>query len=526
MKTSALHIPDEFIDELVANIKDGRIKTKAQLVNLKKRLAKKYGIKDVPSNSILLEYIDDEEIRQFLIRKPVRTISGVAVLAVMTSPHPCPHGRCIPCPGGPPYSPQSYTGKEPAAMRAERNNFNPYLQTIDRLNQFRAIGHPVDKIDVIVMGGTFPARDFHYQEWFVKRIYDALNGRNSRNLEEAKRLNESARSRCIGLTIETRPDWCRMQHVDWMLHLGATRVEIGAQILDDEVLYLMKRGHTVLDTISATQIARDAGMKITYHIMPGLPGSSYEKDLNSFIRMFRDERFRPDMLKIYPTLVVKPSILYNMWKRGEYEPLNEEEAVELIAEMKKHVPEWVRIQRIERDIPSNLIEAGIKKSNLRQIVHERLKEMGERCRCIRCREIGHNWYKKGIESRELYMVRREYMANGGREIFLSFEDTENDLIAAYCRLRLPYKPHREEMDGSVAVVRELKVHGPMVEIGEKPRKEWQHRGLGARLMEEAENIVIRFKKERLLVLSGIGVKEYYRKLGYVDNGVYMEKVLE
>ncbi|MCD6222506.1 MAG: GNAT family N-acetyltransferase, partial [Thermoplasmata archaeon] len=224
-------------------------------------------------------------------------------------------------------------------------------------------------------------------------------------------------------------------------------------------------------------------------------------------------------------LVVKPSILYEMWKRGEYKPLDEEEAIELIAEMKKYVPEWVRIQRIERDIPSNLIEAGVKKSNLRQLVEERMKEKGLKCRCIRCREIGHRWYKEGLRAGELEMVRREYLASSGREIFISFEDFENDAIAAYCRLRIPYKPHRMEAQGKVAIVRELKVHGPVVKIGEKPKYEWQHRGLGKALMEEAENIAIRFKKEKLLVLSGVGAKEYYRKLGYRDNGIYMEKEL-
>ena len=522
--TSALHIHDA-INEIIEEIKKGNVKNKGELLKFKKRIAKKYGLKNIPSDAEILSQSNDREIKEFLKRKPVRTISGVAVVAVMTSPYPCPHGRCIPCPGGPPYSPQSYTGREPAAMRASRNNFDPYLQTKDRINQLAAIGHNVDKIDVIVMGGTFPARDFGYQEWFVKRIYDALNGKVAKNLEEAKKLNEVAKHRCIGLTIETRPDWCGLQHVDMMLKLGATRVEIGAQILDDDILYQMRRGHTVVDTILATRIAKDSGLKVAYHIMPGLPGSNFEKDLESFKRMFRDERFRPDMLKIYPTLVVKPSILYEMWKRGEYKPLEEEEAIELIAEMKKYVPEWVRIQRIERDIPSNIIEAGIKKSNLRQLVEERMKEKGWQCRCIRCREVGHRWYKDGITPKNFEIVRREYLASNGREIFLSFEDAENDIIAAYLRLRIPYKPYRWELQGKVAIVRELKVHGPVVKIGEEPKYEWQHRGFGKALMEEAEDIATRFKRERILVLSGIGVKEYYRMLGYHDNGIYMEKYL-
>ncbi|MCD6222826.1 MAG: tRNA uridine(34) 5-carboxymethylaminomethyl modification radical SAM/GNAT enzyme Elp3, partial [Thermoplasmata archaeon] len=266
--TSALPTHD-FIEEIIEEVRKGKIKNKEDLLSFKKKLAKKYGLKKIPQDSEILHFTDDERVKAILTRKPVRTISGVAVIAVMTSPYPCPHGRCVPCPGGPPYSPQSYTGREPAAMRASRNNFDPYLQTLDRVKQLEAIGHAADKIDIIVMGGTFPARDFSYQEWFVKRIYDALNGEVSSNLEEAKKKNEVARHRCIGLTIETRPDWCGLQHIDEMLKLGATRVEIGAQILDDEVLHEMNRGHTTMDTIIATRLAKDAGLKVAYHIMPG-----------------------------------------------------------------------------------------------------------------------------------------------------------------------------------------------------------------------------------------------------------------
>jgi len=524
MTTSQWHTHDlKVIAERIAEkIEKGEIKNKQDLLRYKKFFSKEYGLDRIPSDTELLASIDEESresILGILQRKPVRTISGVAVVAVMSSPHPCPHGRCVPCPGGPPYSPQSYTGMEPAARRAERNNFDPYLQVRDRIKQLEIIGHPTDKIDMIIMGGTFPARDLHYQEWFVKRCYDALNEKNARNLEEAKRINEGAKHRCIGLTVETRPDWCRLIHVEKMLEMGATRVEIGAQILDDEILYIMKRGHTVSDTIMATQIARDAGLKICYHIMPGLPGSNYERDMESFKRMFTDERFRPDMLKIYPTLVVKPSALYEMWKQGRYRPLDEDEAVELIAEMKEYVPEWVRIQRIERDIPSNLIEAGIKKSNLRQVVQEKMRKEGKKCRCIRCREVGHLGMEVGDD---FILRRREYVANGGREIFLSFES--RDAIAAYCRLRIPYRPYF--FDDDCAIVRELKVHGPMVEIGKRKEERWQHRGYGKMLMDEAEKQARRFGKGRLLVLSGVGVRSYYRKMGYEKQGFYMAKVLD
>lgn len=524
MTISTLHI-HEIAEKIIEGIKKGEIKNKEDLLKYKKSLASEYNLVRVPSNSEILDVIEESEkesVRAILMRKPVRTISGVAIVAVMTSPHPCPHGKCIPCPGGPPYSAQSYTGKEPASLRAVRNKFDPYLQTKERIKQLKAIGHSVDKIDLIIMGGTFPARDFYYQEWFVKRCYDAMNGMEARALEKAKKINEKAMHRCIGLTIETRPDWCRLHHVERMLNFGATRVELGVQILDDEVLYEMGRGHTVVDTIEATKILKDAGFKVCYHIMPGLPGSNYEKDVECFRKIFMDERFMPDMLKIYPTLVVKPSMLYEKWKKGEYTPLKEEEAVEIISEMKKYVPEWVRIQRIERDIPSYLIEEGIKKSNLREMVQENMKKKGWECRCIRCREIGHRWWKEGKKG-EGELMRRDYLASGGREIFLSIEDRENDVIIAYCRLRIPFKHWVE--DENVAIVRELKVHGPMVEIGKRDAAKWQHKGYGKILMKKAEEIAIKFRKEKMFVLSGVGAKEYYRKIGYRDYGVYMAKDL-
>lgn len=524
MTTLQSHTRDlKKIAEILADeIEKGKIKSKSDLLKRKKVLAHQFSLKSLPSNSQLFNLIKDEKkerVRKIFQRKPSRTLSGVAIIAVMTSPYPCPHGRCIPCPGGPPLTPQSYTGKEPASLRAERNKFDAYMQVRDRLRQLEIIGHPTDKIDLILMGGTFPARDILYQKEFVKKCYDALNNSISSSLEEAKRLNENAKRRCVGLTIETRPDWCRIWHIDLMLEMGATRVEIGAQILDDKVLEKIERGHTVFDIIRATRLAKDAGLKVCYHIMPGLPGSNLENDLNSFRKIFTDTNFKPDMIKIYPTLVVKNSKLYEEWMGGEYIPLREEEAVPLIAEMKKYVPEWVRIQRIERDIPSYMIEDGIKKSNLRQIVHDYMKENDMECRCIRCREVGRvkNRIKEDFEIR-----KREYVASYGREIFLSFEN--DDAIVAYCRLRIPAKPYKEEVENS-AIVRELKVHGSMVEIGKRYDERWQHKGYGKILMEKAEEISSDFKKEKLLVLSGVGAKEYYRKLGYEDYSFYMKKDL-
>ncbi|KAA0003753.1 MAG: tRNA uridine(34) 5-carboxymethylaminomethyl modification radical SAM/GNAT enzyme Elp3 [Thermoplasmata archaeon] len=514
--------------EILQGIKDGQIVSKEDVHEFKKYLGKKYRLSRIPTNAEILAHIgkQDAKVVKLLRKKPIRTISGVAVVAVMSSPYPCPHGRCLPCPGGPPFSSQSYTGKEPAAMRAIMYGYDPFLQTKKRIEQLHAIGHSVDKVEMIVMGGTFTSRDFWYQEWFVKRCYDALNGEESNSLQEAMQKNEKAKHRCIGLTIETRPDWCRLNHIDRMLSFGTTRVELGVQILDDCILYAIERGHTVSDIVDATRICKDAGLKVCYHIMPGLPHSTIKNDIDSFRAIFKDERFKPDMIKIYPTLVVKPSLLHEKWKKGKYAPLSTEKAIDIIAEMKRYVPPWVRIQRIERDIPAPLIEEGIKKSNLRQLVLKKMKENGWDCKCIRCREVGHRSYKDKIFPEKIELVRREYKASGGKEIFLSIEDRKNDILIGYCRLRFPFAPHRYEISKKDAIIRELKVSGVSLPLKREPDEEWQHRGFGKKLISEAEKIAKKNGCKKLLILSGIGVKEYYRSLGYKNDGIYVSKRLD
>ncbi len=514
--------------EMLHGIKNGEILNKEDVHHFKKYLSKKYHVSKIPTNAEILLHIEehDSRVEKILRKKPIRTLSGVAVVAVMSSPHPCPHGRCLPCPGGPPFSSQSYTGEEPAAMRAIMHNYDPFLQTKSRVEQLRAIGHPVEKVEVIVMEGTFTSRDFLYQEWFVKRCYGALNGKEDKSLQMAMWENEKAHHRCVGLTIETRPDWCRLSHLDHMLSFGATRVELGVQILDDRILYAIQRGHTVNDVSQATRICRDAGLKVGYHLMPGLPHSTLKNDMESFKTMVRDERFKPDMIKIYPTLVVEPSLLYQKWKKGNYTPLSTEKAIDLIAEMKRYVPKWVRIQRVERDIPAPLIVEGIKKSNLRQVVLERMHENGWKCRCIRCREVGHRSYKEKIVPEKITLVRKEYTASGGKEIFLSMEDKKKDILIGYCRLRFPFAPHRPEVEEKDAIIRELKISGFSLPLGEEPCEEWQHRGYGRKLVAKAEEIAKKRGRKKILVLSGVGVKEYYRPLGYKDDGVYMSKKLE
>ncbi len=522
----------EIIDLIITK----KIQTKDKLHKTKIKLCKKYKIDRIPPDSEILAHLppdfsDEETTYSLLRKKPMRTISGVAIVAVMTSPEECPNGRCIPCPGGPEKNtPQSYTGYEPAAMRGALNNFDPYLQVKNRIEQLNAIGHPTDKVDLILMGGTFTSRIPEYQEWFVKRCFDALNNEKSSDLKHVKKKNEQASSRCIGLTIETRPDWFQLQHVDNVLFLGATRVELGIQSVYDDVLYKMKRGHTVTDTVYATRIAKDSGLKVCYHIMPGLPGSDEKKDLKAFHILFEDERFKPDMIKIYPTLVIKGTKLYNIWKSGDYESLNTENASKLISLMKEQIPEWVRIQRIQRDVPAQMIASGVKKSNLRQYVEKQMENHGKTCRCIRCREIGHKSLKQRINLDDLDIIftRRHYKACGGMEIFLSLEDKKNDVIIGFLRLRDVILPHRYELKKEKCmIIRELKVLGRELSIGTRKKEAFQHRGYGKELIEEAERICSEeFDKKRLFVLSGVGVKEYYRKLGYSDKGFYLSKSLK
>lgn len=457
------------------------------------------------------------------VKRPTRMLSGVVVVAVMTRPFPCPHGRCAYCPGGPEYgSPQSYIGNEPALMRGIQTGFDPYLQFYTRLRQYEANGHIPSKVEVVVMGGTFTALPVDYQEWFITNIYEAANRypapwpQTLSSLEEAQIRNERAAIRIVGLTLETRPDWCKERHVDMMLRFGATKVELGVQSIYDDVLMRVDRGHTVKDTIEATRILKDAGYKVAYHIMPGLPGSDMDRDIETVKEIFENPDFRPDMLKIYPTLVVEGTKLYDMWKRGEYRALTDEEAVELIAKMYRHIPKWVRVLRIQRDIPAQLIVAGPRKANLRELVERRVIEMGMRINEIRFREVGRQITYRNTLPKRIEIVKEVYEASKGFEVFLSAEDPENNVLVGLLRLRIPSPyAHRPEVDSKTAIVRELHIYGPQVPVGVHDDYSWQHKGWGSRLLRIAEDIArYEFSCTKILVLSGVGAREYYRRHGY------------
>jgi len=459
------------------------------------------------------------------MRKFARTISGVTPLAVMTMPLSCP-GHCLYCPTYPD-TPQSYTPESPAVLRARRCDYDARQQVTLRLRTFTEMGHPTDKIELIVMGGTFLAHPVDYQYRFIKDCYDGLNGVDSATLAEAKKINETASHRCTGLCIETRPDWCRQGEIDRMLEFGATRVELGVQLLSDDVYRLVGRGHGVKDVVDATALLREHGFKVYYHWMPGLPGSTPEMDLELSRVMFDDESFKPDGLKLYPTMVVAGTGLEKWYRDGRYQPYDNETMVNLTIGIKAMVPKYVRISRVLRDIPSKFIVAGLKDS-LRDIVRERMRQAAIECKCIRCREYGHR-VQAGREIGEPRMVRMDYDASGGREVFLSFED-EGETLFGLLRMRLQSRPVPalgQGLNGNLALVRELHVFGPEVPLREQKAEAAQHKGLGRALLREAERIARdEFQAQEMIVLSGTGAREYYRtEFGYGSQGDYMVKKL-
>ncbi len=486
----------------------------------------------VPPNSDLLQRVSGSELvklKPLLMGKQVRSASGVTTVAVMPKPYACPHGKCTYCPGGPDVGvPRAYTGKEPAVMRALENQYDPYLQVQSRIAQLRAMGHPVDKVELILVGGTFPFLPRTYQEDFVKRCLDALNQVDSGSLNEAKNLAEAANVKNVGITVETRPDWSRKGHVDHMLSMGVTRVEIGVQTLYDDVYERIHRDHTVADVVEATQTLKDSGIKVGYHMMLGLPGCDAKRDLDAFRRIFEDPDFRPDMLKIYPCLVTPGTQLHEEWKRGEYTPYSTEQSARLIAEVKQYVPRWVRIMRIQREIPVDGIADGVKHGNLRQLVEHELTNRNMRCHCIRCREVGITYLRNG-ESPDLERVelkRLDYEGSGGTDIFLSIEDPEHDILVGYVRIRIPTeKAHRPEIaHQNTAIIRELHVFGQTVPVGDRLSGAFQHKGYGSKLLAEAERISREeYDRRKMLVISALGTKGYYSRFGYTHDGPYVSK---
>ena len=501
---------------------------------LKIEVCRKYRSPLVPANSQILKLISESLLPKFgplLVDKQVRSLSGVTTVAVMPKPYGCPHGKCTYCPGGPDEGvPRAYTGKEPAVMRALESGYDPQLQVASRLSQLRGMGHPVDKVELILVGGTFPFMPRSYQEDFVKRCLDALNGEDSGSLDEAKVRSQNARIKNVGITIETRPDWSRRGHVDHMLSIGVTRVEIGVQTLYDDVYERIHRDHKVSDVVEATQTLKDSALKVGYHMMLGLPGCDPERDLDAFRMIFENPDFRPDMLKIYPCLVTPGTQLYEDWKKGEYKPYSTEQAAHLIVQIKRLIPPWVRIMRIQREIPASGIADGVMNGNLRQLVQEELAHRGITCRCIRCREVGQHAMRNTASplTENIRLQRIVYEASGGTEIFLSFEDPKLDILVGYVRLRIPgEEAHRTEIkDQNAAIIRELHVFGQTVPVGARNESAYQHRGYGTRLIAEAERTAAEdYQRTKMVVISALGTKNYYSRFDYRHDGPYMSKRL-
>ncbi|HYB03148.1 MAG TPA: tRNA uridine(34) 5-carboxymethylaminomethyl modification radical SAM/GNAT enzyme Elp3, partial [Nitrososphaerales archaeon] len=476
------------------------------MTRLKLEVCREFSLDSVPKNSEVLPYLNQEQrlrLEPILRRKAIRTISGIAVITAITMPFDCPHGTCTFCPGGVRFgTPQSYTRKSPAAAYGIARNFDPVKQVSDALRFLSENGHDTSKAELILLGGTILAMPVDYQERFVKGCYDALNSSPSETLSAAIKQNESAGHRCVGLTIETKPDWCQNKHVDLLLSYGATRVEIGVQSLRDKVLKHTNRGHTVADTITSFQVSKDAALKLVAHMMPGLPLSDADKDLEDLRALFEDENFRPDMLKIYPTLVVEGTTLFQQYKMGKYYPYTLDQLKKLLCAFKAVVPPWVRIMRIQREIPKEEIAQGENAGNLRQLILEEMRKRNLTCHCIRCREVGHRSQKN---SEHLELKRIDYDASGGKEVFLSYET--DDTLHGFLRLRIPSgKEFRPELRNQrTSLVRELHVYGPVVPLGKNTveTRQSQHRGIGSKLLLEAERISREFSRSKVVVIAAV-----------------------
>lgn len=449
------------------------------------------------------------------IRKPTKTISGITPVAVMLPPRKCKHGNCIYCPSM--NVPQSYTPKSPVVLRAKSLDYEAYRQVVSRIKAFEAMNHPTDKIELIIMGGTFLEYPEKFQYEFVKGLYDGLNEKVSKSLSEAKKLNEISKYRCVALCIETRPDVC-CEFIERMRKFGCTRVELGVQLIDDEVYRLVKRGHKVEDVVLATKCLRNAGFKIGYHLMPGLPGSNLQKDLKLFKEIFLNENFKPDQIKIYPCQVLPNSELEKIYWEGKYKPYNPQEIQKLLVEMLKIIPRYCRVMRIMREIPLEYLIAGSKDIGIRKDVEDDLRKNKVKLKEIRYREIGFN-KSAGDLNTDLKFKKTEYKASGGKEYFLEIVN-KDDILFGLLRLRVK---------DNHAMIRELHVYGQSLKLGEGGKeKGQQHTGLGKWLMEEAEKIAKNKKCNEIKVISGVGVREYYRKLGYdleKEKGEYMRKFL-
>jgi elongator complex protein 3 len=549
-------------DLIIKKLIQRRVNNPSVLASIIRKAIKNSKEKTYPSNSLLLkEYHElvkskklksNEKIENLLRKRKIRSLSGIVTISVLTKPYPCP-GNCLYCPTQKGV-PKSYLDNEPAVLRAIANKYDPYNQVKSRLEALQEIGHPTDKIDLIIIGGTWSYLPRNYQNWFITRCFQACNqfkidnnknpkskiliskeiqiskSKKTKPLRE-QRENEKAKNRIIGITIETRPDFINEKEIKWLRKLGVTRVELGVQSIYEDVLKFNNRNHGLKEIIEATHLLKDAGFKVCYHLMPNLPGSNLKRDLKMFKEIFSNPDFQPDMLKIYPCTVLKEAPLYKSWKEKKYSPYSETVLKNLLKEIKKKIPYYCRIQRLIRDIPATSIVAGSKITNLRQVIAEEMKSENWRCKCIRCREVKEKYNPK----EKVYLFRQDYRASGGKEIFLSYENKNRTNLFSLLRLRIPSDSYRHfshaifSVLSDAAIIREIHTYGQMVPIEVKSKmlkatRKVQHKGLGKKLIKKAEQIAKKeFGFKKMAVISGIGVRDYYRKAGYRLKDTYMIK---
>jgi len=538
--------------EIIFTLLQTPLHSDADVLSIKRKFCKKYKTKIFSNSELLMIYrkmiknkkIDKNKSLENILRKrKVRTISGVSVITVLTKPYKCP-GKCVYCPSEP-GMPKSYLSNEPAAQRALKLKFNPIKQFDLRIKALENNGHQVDKIELLVLGGSFTAYTKEYQKDFITKCFYAANThkltptkiqinanikkqRAIKSLEVEQKINNKAHYKIIGITLETRPDEISLETIKFFRKLGCTRVQIGVQHIDNKILKLVKRGHLAKSSIQATKLLKENGFKVDYHLMPDLPGSNPQKDLKMVEQIFTNQNFKPDQIKIYPCVVNEFAELFEWYKKGKYKPYSEKQLLNLLLKIKKITPFWVRINRLVRDIPKESIVAGNKITNLRQYLQKELIKQGERCKCIRCREVGlqknKGLWNKGYTKIKLFIDK--YEASDGTEFLISFESTDRKILYGFLRLR--FNNSNAQVAFSVlknsAIIRELHVYGQMTVVGDKIKSNIQHNGLGKKLMFKAEEIVRQNNYKKIAVIAGVGVREYYRKLGYRLKDTYMVKL--
>lgn len=510
-----------------------KVKTSSVLLEILKRISELKKIDILSNDKLFLAYNDllnkkiikkDIEIEKLLRTKKVRSLSGIVVVSVLTKPYKCP-GKCIYCPTEKGL-PKSYVKNEPAVMRAQLNHFDPYLQTFNRLKALKNAGHPTSKINIRIIGGTWSYYPKSYQTWFIKKCFKAANdfGRNFSNkfsLNHLQKINEKANCKIVEISIETRQDYINISEIKRLRNLGVTKVELGVQSIYDDVLILNKRGHLVNQTVIATRLLKDTGFKIAYQIMFNLPGSNLQRDYKMMKELFENHQFKPDYLKIYPLALIKNTDVYQLYKKKNFKPYSEKELLNLLIKVKKIIPPTVRIERVIRDIPSEqIVEGGAKISNLRQKLLSEISKQNIFCKCVRCREI------KNFMNQKTKLIRRDYFSSEGKEIFLSIEDNNQKTLFSLLRLRIPSKPLLSVLKDA-GIIREMHTYGYQLKVGTKQKDAAQHKGFGKKLLNEAEKIIKNeFNLSKSVTISGVGVRTYFRKLGYHLENTYMVKKLK